>query len=114
MSNLYAEYDAKGWPSIDPRSANYCYRPCFNGIHVCGVHPDGDNCLTVLNLPLEHGAARSLFDAAKAELSEPDKDESDFIVDLCVDGDINEDFRMNRQMLGRLRSMADAMMEARK
>ena len=67
-----------------------------------------------MNIPLEQDAARSLFDAAKAELSEPDRAASDFIVDLCINGDIDVDFRMNRQMLGRLRAMADAMMEARK
>lgn len=104
---IYAEYSAKGWPSIDPRSPDYCYQPCRIGLHVCGQHPDGDNCLTVLNLPTRNKSeAVDLFERAKADLAEPDKSESDFIVDLVIDGDIDRDFRMNRQMLDRLKSIA--------
>lgn len=104
--DLHAEYEAKGWPSIDPRSPRYCYQPCGTGVHVCGQHPDGDNCLTVLNLPARGTAeAVALFDRAKAELAEPDDVESDFIVDLMINGDCDRDFRMNRQMLDRLVSL---------
>jgi hypothetical protein len=108
VSALYEEYAARGWPSIDPRSRDYCYQPCRFGLHVCGEHPDGTNCMSVANFPTKDAAtARALFEAAKADLSEPDKDESDFVVDLMVDHDTPEDFRMNRQMLARLSALAE-------
>lgn len=111
--DIYAEYDAKGWPSIDPRSPRYCYQPCWTGVHVCGQHPDGDNCLTALNLPTRGTAeAVALFERAKAELAEAEDGESDFIVDLVINGDIDRDFRMNRQMLDRLKALSAAPGEA--
>lgn len=104
---VYAEYAAKGWPSIDPSSPDYCYRPCKTGVHVCGQHPDGDNCMTVLNLPAPSPAeAIALFSKAKAELAEAENADTDFIVDLMINGDCDCDFPMNRQMLERLRALA--------
>lgn len=108
MSALYEEYAAKGWPTINPRSPDYCYQPCRFGLHVCGYHPDGMNCLTIANLPVRNAAeARALFDRAKAELAAADGEDADFVVDLQIDHDHEEDFMMNRQMLNRLLAMQE-------
>lgn len=101
---MAAEYEAKGWPSIDPYSQDYCYQPCLYGVHVCGPHPDGINCLSEANFPaLNEKGARALFAKARAEFEARDGEPDDLIVDLMIDGDILEDFPMSRQMLGRLR-----------
>ncbi|WP_295228028.1 hypothetical protein [uncultured Brevundimonas sp.] len=106
---LNAEYAAKGWPLIDPRSPDYCYQPCENGLHVCGFHPDGNNFLTIANVRVRSAdEARALFDRAKAELATPEGDDGDFVIDLQMDGECSEDFQMNRQMLDRLMSLASA------
>lgn len=86
----------------DPRAADYCYTPCEHGLHVCGFHPDGENFLTVMNLPVLTAAqARALFDAARADVAGEDSDR-DLVVDLMQHGACEEDFSMNRQMLERL------------
>lgn len=104
---LYAEYAAKGWPSIDPRSRDYCYQPCRFGLHVCGHHPDGVNCLTVANIQtLTREEAIALFKRANAELAATEED-ADFVVDLQLDYDCEADFMMNRQMLDRLVAMGE-------
>lgn len=105
--DIYAEYDAEGWPSIDPRSPDYCYQTCVTGVHVCGHHPDGMNCLTIANFPRRTAReARALFEAAKAECAVTAGEPDDFIVDLMIGGDIAEDFPMSRQMLTRLSALA--------
>lgn len=106
---LDAEYRAKGWPTIDPRSPDYCYQPCETGLHVCGLHPDGKNFLTIANFPAatEEGA-RALFERARSELSTPLGEEGDFVIDLQIDGSCGEDFWMTRQMLDRLAALAKA------
>jgi hypothetical protein len=108
-SAIDADYAAKGWPSIDPKSKDYCYQPCRFGVHVCGEHPDGENCMTVANITVQTEAeARALFERAKTELAEPTaQDDSDFVVDLQIDDDCSEDFLMNRQMLARLLAMGE-------
>ena len=83
----------------DHRRPDYCYDPCRQGLHVCGHHPDGVNCLTVVNLPVRtEREARALFEAAKqfacAE-GEPD----DYVIDFQIDWSVEEDFLMSRQML---------------
>ena len=106
---LNAEYAAKGWPLIDPRSREYCYQPCTNGLHVCGFHPDGNNFLTIANVRARSAdEARALFDRAKAELATHEGEDADFVIDLQMDGECSDDFRMNRQMLDRLTSLAPA------
>jgi hypothetical protein len=86
----------------DPRAADYCYTPCEHGLHVCGFHPDGENFLTVMNLPATTAAlARAVFDAARAEVAGEDSDR-DLVVDLMQHGACEADFPMNRQMLERL------------
>lgn len=83
----------------DPRRSDYCYAPCENGLHVCGRHPDGVNCLTVVNLPVgtEH-EARALFEAAK-QFACADGEPDDYVVDFQLDWSVEEDFLMSRQML---------------
>lgn len=109
LDDLHKEYVAKGWPPIDPRKPDYCYQPCRFGLHVCGEHPDGMNCLTVANFPTRGSAsARELFDRAKAEVAVADGEDGDFVVDLMLNSECEEDFTMNRQMLDRLRSIASA------
>lgn len=105
-SSLNVEYAAKGWPSIDPRRSDYCYRPCENGLHVCGFHPDGNNFLTIANVCTVTAAeARRLFDQAKTDLGLAKGEDGDFVIDLQINGECSEDFMMNRQMLGRLIAM---------
>ncbi len=104
---LEREYLAKGWPSINPFSRDYCYTPCRFGLHVRGHHPGGMNCLTIANFPTRTAAeAEALFEAAKAELAEPEGKDADFVVDLQLDHDCERDFMMNRQMLSRLEAIA--------
>lgn len=101
-----AEYAAKGWPSIDPRSPAYCYQPCENGLHVCGLHPDENNFLTIDNFPTaEAESARALFNQARMECCSEKGEPYDFVVDLQQDDDCCEDFTMNRQMLWRLEQL---------
>lgn len=113
---LDAEYRAKGWSTIDPRKRDYCYQPCRFGIHVCGHHPDGQNCMTILNIPTRTFAeAEALFQTAMADLAEPAGQEADYVVDLQNNYDCERDFMMNRQMIDRLRALTvqgDAAMEA--
>lgn len=105
---LDREYRAKGWPTIDPRKADYCYQPCENGLHVCGFHPDDVNCLTVATVVTADAAsAKVLFEAAKAECASAEGEPDDFIVDLMTDGDCEADFPMARQMLARLQAFGD-------
>lgn len=105
-NKLNIEYAAKGWPLIDPRRSDYCYRPCQNGLHVCGFHPDGNNFLTIANVAVRSAdEARTLFIRAKEELGLPEGEVGDFVIDLQLDGDCDEDFQMNRQMLDRLIAM---------
>lgn len=89
--------------STDGYSPDYCYTPCDNGLHVCGHHPDGVNCLTVVNLPTPDAAeARVLFDVAKAECGATPDEPDDYVVDLQQNDDLVDDFFMSRQMLPRL------------
>lgn len=104
---LNREYAAKGWPSIDPRSRDYCYQPCANGLHVCGIHPDEINFLTVANFATpDADSARHLFERAKAECAVSGDEAEDLVVDLQQDDECCEDFCMSRQMLARLGALA--------
>lgn len=89
------------------------YHPCPTGLHVCGIDDEGNRPVgphfTVLNLvAADADAARRLFDAGKIECAANEDVESDFIVDLMIDGDHVDDFPMMRQMLERLRIVAGA------
>jgi hypothetical protein len=95
--------------STNPDDSDYCYRPCDTGVHVCGLHPDGRNFLTVANFPItSRSAARALFRAAKAELAAADGELFDLVVDLQLGGECDTDFPMTRQMLARLEQLAAA------
>lgn len=110
---LEQEYRAKDWPVVNPYSRDYCYQPCRYGVHVCGHHPDGMNCLTIANFPTQtREQAEALFEAAKAECAEPEGEDADFVVDLQLDHDCERDFMMNRQMLERLETIYRAMIAA--
>lgn len=78
---------------------DYCYTPCVYGLHVCGVHPDGENFLTVVNLSVRTAReARALFEAAKQFACAEDEPD-DYVIDCQLDGLVEEDFLMSRQML---------------
>lgn len=107
MTALDNDMAAKGWPSVNPNSPDYCYQPCTNGLHVCGIHPDESNFLTVCNLPTATPrAARDLFERARLECAATEGEPCDLVVDLQQRGDCSEDFPMTRQMLDRLRALA--------
>lgn len=84
------------------------YNPCDSGLHICAVDEEAEHgpFVTVENLPLPAAAAQAIFEAAKAELGE--KEGGDFNVDLMIDTYHLDDFRMNRQMLDRLKRMVSA------
>lgn len=84
------------------------YRPCDNGVHVCGVDEVKERFYTEANFPcVGEPAARALFGRLKAEFAASDE-EWDLTVDLTIaDGMIVEDFGISRQMLERFRSSAD-------
>lgn len=87
----------------NPRKDDYCYQPCQHGLHVCGQHPDGDNFLTIVNLPVrtaEEGQA--LFNVAKAAFATTSGEPQELVIDRQADFDTHEDFPMSRQMLDRL------------
>lgn len=109
---LNVEYAAKGWPLIDPRASGYCYQPCDTGVHVCGFHPDGNNFLTIANFKARSAEqAREIFETAKADLAGT-KEDGDFVIDLQIDGSVEGDFYMSRQMLDRLASIHARATEA--
>lgn len=83
------------------------YRPCRTGLHVCGADAEEIEPVTVLNLPATSAEeARRRFALAKAECAQLDGEDPDLVVDLMIAGDIEEDFRMRRQMLQRLEAAA--------
>lgn len=88
---------------VNHRKDDYCYQPCRHGLHVCGQHPDGDNFLTIVNLPVMFAAdSQALFDAAKALFATTTGEPQELVVDRQTDFDTHEDFPMSRQMLDRL------------
>jgi hypothetical protein len=72
------------------------YHPITNGVHVCGVTYEraesGEFC-TVANFPTT--TPHALFDSFK-EYATTGED-GDLVVDLMIDGDIEEDFWVRRQ-----------------
>lgn len=85
---------------LHPDRDDYCYRPCRHGLHVCGIHPDGVNCMTVANFPVRSAAAaKAPFEEAKQRFASRDDEPDDLVVDLQRDWDCEEDFVISRQML---------------
>ena len=82
------------------------YKPCRTGLHVCGANEEAGEFFTQANFPMAAAQARAAFDRARAEIGESDEDQGDFVVDLMIGGDTNEDFWIRRQMLDRLASIA--------
>jgi hypothetical protein len=72
------------------------YDPIDNGVHICGIsyerREDGE-FQTVANFPSDH--PRELFEQLR-EFAVSHA-EADLVVDLCIDGDIIEDFSICRQ-----------------
>lgn len=73
------------------------YETPDNGIHLCGQHDDGQQPTTVATYEMSGDEAAYAFQLAK-EVAECGKDEADFVVDLCVDSSIIDDFWSNRQI----------------
>lgn len=81
--------------NFDLNASNY--DPPDNGIHLCGVTDDGLQPTTAAVYPMSASDAKRLFDLAKS-VAECADDERDFVVDLCIDDSIEEDFSTNRQL----------------
>jgi hypothetical protein len=79
----------------DPCASNY--DPPWTGVHLCGQTDDGIQPTTVAAYAMRAAEVGRLFVAAKSA-AECVKGEHDFIVDLCIGGDIIEDFYSNRQL----------------
>src|SRR5271166_2969470 len=72
------------------------YHPIKNGVHVCGISYERDQSgefCTVANFP--HGDPRALFEAFREHATT--REEGDLVVDLVIDGDVEEDFWVRRQ-----------------
>lgn len=67
-----------------------------NGIHLCGQGAF-EASATAARYPMSAPEARRLFAIAKG-VAECTKDEGDFVADLFVAGDVEEDFWTNRQL----------------
>lgn len=80
------------------------YHPPSNGIHVCGTDAAEQNFVTVLVLPAPAPFARRVFDLAKAELAST-QERGDLVCDLCIGGDLVDDFWIDRQMLAPLETL---------
>jgi hypothetical protein len=72
------------------------YDPPENGIHLC-AQGAFEASATAARYPMGAKRARDLFVIAKA-VAECGPDEGDFVADLCVSGDIIDDFWTNRQI----------------
>lgn len=72
------------------------YDPPTNGIHLCGCDMnDAAASAAIYAMPAKR--ARDLFSLAQS-VAECGKDEGDFVVDLCIAGDMEDDFWTNRQL----------------
>jgi hypothetical protein len=72
------------------------YDPIENGVHICGIsyrRTDEGEFQTVANFASDQ--PRQLFERLR-EFAVP-HEEADLVVDLCIDGDIVEDFSIRRQ-----------------
>lgn len=85
------------------------YRPCHNGIHICGKDHDEVEPVTVANFPMIPSQARRIFQQVAADFGDTD---GDMVVDLVIGGDIEDDFWLRRQMLDRLSQTLTAACEA--
>lgn len=93
------------------RASNY--ETPYSGVHLCGVTDDGEQPTTVASYPMSARLARVLFDAARV-VSECGSGEHDFIVDLCIDDEIGEDFHSNRQLWPRAIDAWNALPDAKR
>lgn len=91
------------------------YKPCHDGIHVCGADKTGDAPITVANFA---GATRFIFDRMRqrygytpATLPGGTKD-IEMVVDLMRGGDIADDFCIRRQSLNAMSRDIEAALAA--
>ena len=75
------------------------YKPCPDGIHVCGLDGPGERFTTEDNFP---GLGRCHFEWARTELQATADEPCDLVVDLFEGRSLIDDFTMTRQMLPRL------------
>lgn len=73
------------------------YDTPVDGIHLCGQTDDGVQPTTVAVYHMPRAETRAYWHLAK-EVAECPKDEADFVVDLCIDDSIEDDFWSNRQI----------------
>lgn len=73
------------------------YDPPENGVHLCGQTGDGVQPTTVATYPMFPAQAESAWLIAK-DVAECEEGEADFIVDLCLGGQLECDFWSNRQL----------------
>ncbi|MPR08667.1 hypothetical protein [Microvirga tunisiensis] len=85
------------------------YRPCTNGIHICGKDRDEIEPVTVANFPMNSSRARRLFKQLAADFGDTD---GDMVVDLMIGGDIEDDFWLRRQMFDRFSQALTVASEA--
>lgn len=85
------------------------------GVHLCGQTDDGEQPTTVANFEMACAdEARTAWNLAR-EAAACDFEDADFIVDLFIDGDGNDDFPSNRQLWPRaIAAWNDAQIEGRK
>lgn len=76
------------------------YEPCRNGIHVIGEDADTESVTDIADFPMGADRARETYARLKAEFEVPE--EADLVVDLMIDGNLEDAFHLHRQMLPRL------------
>jgi hypothetical protein len=87
------------------------YDPPATGVHLCGVTDDDQQPTTVATYCAPADKARDLWRAARA-VAECSKDEADFVVDLFVDDQVEDDFWSNRQLWPRAIASWNALSQA--
>lgn len=88
------------------------YHPVVTGIHVCGFNNDLPHgpAYTLLNLPLEAAHTRAVFNHLKAAFSVGAAD-GEVLIDFMVDGFLEDNFWIRRQMLEPFKRAASAQEE---
>lgn len=87
------------------------YDPPENGIHLCAVGAF-EAAASAAIYPMPAKQAREFWEMAR-DVAACERDECDFVVDLCVGGQIDEDFLTNRQLWPRAINAWNAALRAR-
>lgn len=72
------------------------YDPPSNGVHLCASGAFGA-AATAARYPMSARQARALFKLAR-QVAECGSEEGDFVADLFIAGDVEDDFWTNRQL----------------